>query len=117
MIKVPTLFRYTSDKAVPWNYTNHVVSQKSQVVQVSPGEKQSPSVNDIVRIGGLTHSGRYYALGRSEVKEREKGIEQSDVDITVLKKRGKKSLNEPITETEANEFLKFIKHNEYSIVE
>ena len=27
------------------------------------------------------------------------------------------SLNEPDTETEANEFLKFIKHSEYSIVE
>ena len=26
-------------------------------------------------------------------------------------------INEPITEVEANEFLKFIKHSEYSIVE
>ena len=26
-------------------------------------------------------------------------------------------MNEPITETEANKFLKFIKHNEYSIIE
>ena len=26
-------------------------------------------------------------------------------------------MNEPVTETEANEFLKFIKHSEYSIVE
>ena len=26
MIKVPALFRYTSDKAIPWNYTNQVIS-------------------------------------------------------------------------------------------
>ena len=34
-----------------------------------------------------------------------------------MKKKGKEPLNEPVTETEANEFLKFIKHSEYSIVE
>ena len=43
--------------------------------------------------------------------------EQSDVKVTILKKKGKKQLNEPVTKTEANEFLKFIKHSEYSIVE
>ena len=37
--------------------------------------------------------------------------------ITALKKKDKKSINEPITEMEADEFLKFIKHSEYSIVE
>ena len=26
VLKVPTPFRYTNDKAVPWNYTNRVVS-------------------------------------------------------------------------------------------
>ena len=34
-----------------------------------------------------------------------------------MKKRGKEPLNEPITKTKANEFLKFIKHNVYNIVE
>ena len=34
-----------------------------------------------------------------------------------MRKKGKEPLNEPITEIEANEFLKFIKHSEYSIVE
>ena len=34
-----------------------------------------------------------------------------------MKNKGKESLNEPVTKTEANEFLKFIKHNKYSIVE
>ena len=33
------------------------------------------------------------------------------------KKKGEELMNEPITEAKANEFLKFIKHSEYSIVE
>ena len=32
VIKVPTHFRYTSDKVVQWNYTNQVVSQEPQAV-------------------------------------------------------------------------------------
>ena len=66
---------------------------------------------------GLTRSGRCYAPSLSGVKEGEKRIEQSDVEVTVLKKKGKKPMNESVTKTEANEFLKFINHNEYSIVE
>ena len=34
-----------------------------------------------------------------------------------MKKKGKEPLNEPVIETKVNEFLKFIKHNEYNIVE
>ena len=67
--------------------------------------------------GGLTRSGWCYALGLSRVKEGEEGTEQSDVEVTISKKKRKKPLNEPITKTEANEFLKFIKHSEYNIVE
>ena len=57
VVKVLTPFCYVSDKAVPWNYTNQVVSQEPQTVRVSPEKKQEPSVNDIVRTGGLTRSG------------------------------------------------------------
>ena len=65
----------------------------------------------------MTRNGQCYGLGPSGVKEREEGTEQSDVEVTVLKKKGKKPLNELVTETKANEFLKFIKHSEYNIVE
>ena len=70
-----------------------------------------------VKTGGLTRSGWCYASSPSKVKEGEEGIGQSDVEVTILKKKGKKPLNEPVTETEANEFLKFIKHSKYSIIE
>ena len=65
----------------------------------------------------MSCSGRCYALGPSRVKEWEEGTEQNGVEATVLKKKGKEPMNEPITKTEVNEFLKFIKHSEYSIVE
>ena len=103
VIKVPTPFRYTSDKAVPWNYTNQVVSQESQAVRVNPETKQKPSVNDIVGTRGLTRSGRCYASGLSGVKGGEEGTKHSDVEVTVLKKKGKKPLNEPVSEVEVNE--------------
>ena len=54
VIKVPAPFRYSNDKAVPWNYTNQVTSQEPRAIQVNPGTKQEPSVNDIVGTGGLT---------------------------------------------------------------
>ena len=65
----------------------------------------------------MTGSGRCYASSLSRVKKGEEGTEQSDIEVIVLKKKGKESLNEPVSEVEANEFLKFIKHNEYIIVE
>ena len=64
--KVPAPFRYTSDKAVPWNYTNHVVLQEPQAIRVSSEIKQDLSVNDIVGTGGMTRSGQYYPLGPRE---------------------------------------------------
>ena len=67
--------------------------------------------------GRLTRNGRCYAPGPSGVKEKEEGTEQSDVEVTISKKKEKELLNESFTESEANEFLKFIKHNDYSIVE
>ena len=99
VIKVPALFRYSGDKVVPWNYTNQVTSQEPQAVRVSPTIKQKPSVNDIVGTGRLTRNGRCYAPGPSGVKEREEGIEQSDVEVTVSKKKRKEPLNESITKT------------------
>ena len=117
MIKVSAPFRYISDKTVPWNYTNQVISQEPQVVRVSLEEKQGPSINDIAGTSGLTRSDRCYAPGLSGVKEREEGTKQSDVEVTISKKKGKKPLIEPVTKSEANEFLKFIKHSKYNIVE
>ena len=78
--------------------------------------KQEPSINDMVKTGGLTRSGRCYAPSLSRVKKREEGTEQSDVEVIVLKRKGKEPLNKSVSEAEANEFHKFIKHSEYKLL-
>ena len=79
--------------------------------------KQDPSINDIMGTGGLTRSGRCYALSLSRVKEGDECIKPSGVKVTISKKKREELLNEPVVKTKANAFLKFIKHNEYNIIE
>ena len=43
-------------------------------------------------------------------------LKNEGIKIAVLREKDKKMINEPVTEAEVNEFLKFIKHSEYSIV-
>ena len=54
VVKVPAPFRYTSDKAMPWNYTSQAVIQESQAIVE---QKLKKSINDIARMGGMTCSG------------------------------------------------------------
>ena len=49
-------------------------------------------------------------------KRGDKFVEEGGVKITVPKGKDKEVINEPIIEAEVNEFLKFIKHSEYSTV-
>ena len=62
-------------------------------------------------------SGRCYAPVTSGAKEREGSIENEGIKIATSKRKDKEPINEPVTELEADEFLKFIKHSEYSIME
>ena len=90
VIKIPTPFRYVSDKAVPWNYANHVVLEEPQAVRVSLKIKQEPSINNVVGTGGLTRSGQWYTPGLLGVKEGEERTEQNGAEVTILKKKGKR---------------------------
>ena len=65
----------------------------------------------------MTHSGRCYAPVNSRVKKGEESIEEDGVKIIGPREKDKEVINEPVTEAEVNEFLKFIKHSKYSIVE
>ena len=60
---------------------------------------------------------RCYASVTTEVREGESSIENEGINVAASKRKDKEPINEPITELEADEFLKFIKHSEYSIVE
>ena len=68
-------------------------------------------------MGGMTRSSRCYAPITTEVREGESSTENGGVKIAASKNKDKELINEPVTEMEADEFLKFIKHSEYSIVE
>ena len=65
----------------------------------------------------MTRNRRCYAPVTTEVREGESFAENGGVKIAASKRKDKESSNEPVIEMEANEFLKFIKHSEYSIVE
>jgi len=56
----------------------------------------------------LTRSGRCFTLEELEKRRKAKGKE--GVDVT-------EEINKPVTEEETNEFLKLVKHSEYSVVE
>ena len=114
VVKVLAPFRYTNDKMVPWNYSSQVVMQEPHV---AIEQKPKKSVNDIVRTGGMTRSGRCYAPINPETKKGESSATNERTKIAAPKGKEKEPMNEPVTEKEAKEFLKFIKHKEYSIVE
>ena len=65
-MKVPAPFRYTNDKVVPWNYTSQAVVQEPQAIAE---QKLETLVNDIAGMGGMTRSGRCYALANPEAKK------------------------------------------------
>ena len=101
VVKVPAPFRYTRDKAVPWNYTSQAIVQEPQT---ATEQGQKTSVNDIMETRGITRSGRCYTPINSRVKEREKSIEEGRVKITILKRKDKKVINKQVTKVEVNEF-------------
>ena len=65
----------------------------------------------------MTRSGRCYAPDTSKAKEVETSPDNEGMKIAAAKKKDKEPINEPVTKMEADQFLKFIKHSEYSIVE
>ena len=53
----------------------------------------------------------------SGAKKGEESVEEGGVKITILRGKDKEVINESVTKAEMNEFLKFIKHCKYNIVE
>ena len=87
------------------------------------------TVTDLTGVGGITRSGRCYALDMTEKVTPEKlSIPANEEQFLKNKerpsreKKGKdkevlESTSKPVTEKEASEFLKFIKHSEYIVIE
>ena len=75
------------------------------------------SVDDLTGVGNMTRTGRFY--GHDKVAQ-EKLLTPADKERPSKEIEEGTSLrdaNKPLTKKEASEFLKFVKHSEYSIVE
>ncbi|XP_016672983.2 uncharacterized protein [Gossypium hirsutum] len=114
IIEIPAPFSYKDNKAVPWKYDVNII--------VPEGEKSKVMNEDVSEVGHFTRSGRCYSPETVEPKKKvasrsQKGkapmYEVEDDVETQLEQEVKKAVNEE----EAHEFLKFIKHSEYSVVE
>ncbi|XP_016676180.2 uncharacterized protein [Gossypium hirsutum] len=105
IIQKPVAFSYVDNKRVPWNYDSNVAI---------PGKENLAKEDQ--DIGSHTRSERQYDLvnartepvkGKALIVEQKKGkAVESELPI-----------NEPVKEEEVKEFLKFLKHSEYSMVE
>ncbi|XP_040937950.1 uncharacterized protein [Gossypium hirsutum] len=102
IIHTPTPFPYKDSKKVPWSYDCSVTV---------PGEESIASASkDVQDEGSHTWSGKRYDIG--DVR-----LEPTKPKNVEIEKKSEVSVNEPVREEEAKEFLKFLKHSEYSIVE
>ncbi|XP_070045058.1 uncharacterized protein [Nicotiana tomentosiformis] len=92
IIKLVTQLPMVDTKAIPWNYKQVIVTYKGKEVE-----------EEVNGTGGLTRSGRCFTP-----EELRKTKPSKDGHIPVKK---------PVTEEEAEEFLKKMKMQDYSIVE
>ncbi|XP_052485209.1 uncharacterized protein LOC105778967 [Gossypium raimondii] len=92
IIQKPTVFTYKDNRRVPWNYNcNVTIPGKEDHDEGGYDEQMKARVEPIRE--------------ETPIGKKKKTVEPESV------------VNEPIKEEEAREFLKFIKHSEYSVVE
>ncbi|XP_022157707.1 uncharacterized protein LOC111024360 [Momordica charantia] len=117
-IQLPSPYKYKDNKAVPWHYGCHTLDEEVSIV------------TNISRVSGMTRSGICYkleTLKASQVDEQHKiwtvkGKEKDCPDLEeiwgeepVMAKGS--SFKKIVSDEEASEFLKLIKHNEYKVIE
>ncbi|XP_016737796.1 uncharacterized protein [Gossypium hirsutum] len=104
IIHKPTPFPYKDSKKVPWSYDCSVT--------VLEEENIASTSKDVQVEGSHTQSGkRYDTVG---IREEPKTTNNVSAE---KEKEAKVPVKEPVKEEEAKEFLKFLKHSEYSVVE
>ncbi|KAE8716079.1 hypothetical protein F3Y22_tig00110156pilonHSYRG00339 [Hibiscus syriacus] len=103
VITPPSPFPYRDNKQVPWRYD----------CQMGDVTKENEEIDEV---GRFTRSGRCYSLNPPKESEKKVVVDKGKkVDVQI--EEDKPVINEPVTESEAVEFLKFLKHSEYSVVE
>ncbi|XP_012453460.2 uncharacterized protein LOC105775497 [Gossypium raimondii] len=108
IIQKPVAFPYKDSKKVPWNYDcNVTVTGEEKLINASE------EGNDA---GFYTRSGKCYDPVNTKVdttKGKALAVEQDRTKTARIESH----VNKLVTEDEAREFLKFLKHSEYSVVE
>ncbi|XP_040940131.1 uncharacterized protein [Gossypium hirsutum] len=102
IIHKPVSFPYKDNKRVPWNYNcNVTMPEKEDIASASKKVRDQ---------GSYTRNGKRYDVEGVRV-------EPAKAKAFDKEKRAEVLVNEPVKEEEAKEFLKFLKHSEYSVVE
>ncbi|XP_016706972.1 uncharacterized protein [Gossypium hirsutum] len=108
VIQKPINFSYKEGKKVSWNYECNVTIPGGEAsISITKGNEEA---------GSYMHSGKCYDLINARAEPAE-----GKILMTEQKKEkaveSKPLVNELIKEEEAKEFLEFLKHSEYSVVE
>ncbi|XP_017647569.1 uncharacterized protein LOC108487706 [Gossypium arboreum] len=105
IIQRPAVFPYKDSKKVPWNYDcNVTISGKESLVDASKEGQDR---------GSYTRSRKRYDIANEETQP----IKGKAPAVEEMKDKATKRVNKPVNKEEAKEFLKFLKHGEYSVVE
>ncbi|KAK8562409.1 hypothetical protein V6N12_010490 [Hibiscus sabdariffa] len=128
VISAPNPFPFKSTKQVPWNYNAHISTQSEEGAQDVEGShreaqptqgEESPKKEVVNEVGHFTRSGRCYSPETTKDSEtcRDKDKTVVGEPKKIFREEPPPKINEPMTEAQAQEFLKFLKHSEYNIVE
>ncbi|KAL4387450.1 hypothetical protein GQ457_09G014060 [Hibiscus cannabinus] len=99
----PTPFHFEDQKRVPWKYDCGIITQE--------GTQENP-VKEVNDTGFFTRSGKRYVPEKIDnPKGKAVAVDQEKP------KDDEYPVNEPVSEEQAKEFLKFLKHSDYSVVE
>ncbi|XP_040950682.1 uncharacterized protein [Gossypium hirsutum] len=104
VIHKPNPFPYKDEKRVPWSYDCSIA--------IPEGESIASASRGVQNEGSHTRSGKRYDGGSIRVEP----VKMKDVEVE-REKEMEVPINEPVKEEEAKEFIKFLKHSEYSVVE
>ncbi|XP_017635762.1 uncharacterized protein LOC108477780 [Gossypium arboreum] len=108
IIQRPAVFPYKDNKRFPWNYDCNVkIPGKESLVDTLKEDQDR---------GSYTRNGRRY----NTASEKAQPVKEKALVVEGVKEKATKSelpVNELVNEEEAKEFLKFLKHSEYSVVE
>ncbi|XP_052874578.1 uncharacterized protein LOC108455065 [Gossypium arboreum] len=113
IIKIPSPFPYKGNKTVSWKYDVNIITFE--------GEKSKVMTGSVGEVGHFTPSGRCYSKMVEPTKKisdsNQKGKAPMHEAEVELETPSEQEVKRPVNEKEVHEFLKFIKHSEYNIVE